>query len=308
MPIPVIAGFILGILSAFFFALYMLPQKFGKVDHTTYIWSMGIGVLLTSLLAYHLVHFIAPTRTNFPHASNWSQREIALLCGVVWGIGTLSFATAIQRIGLTLATPYKNTTGIIGTLVGLLVFQEYKSTDPWLAVGGSILIVAAAIIIGRTGHADTPRNSVLGGIGFSLLAAVCYASYLGPMKIVVRSVGYWEFTPWMGLGILITATSAVLLRPGGLRAFRNYSAGVLAASLLGGAAWTIALLCLAASMKMIDMSVAWALANLNTVPAVFFGIAFFHEVHVPTHWRTLALGLLAATVGTFMLGWALHPH
>ena len=100
----------------------------------------------------------------------------------------------------------------------------------------------------------------------------------------------------------------MLLRPGGLRAFRDYSARVLAASLLGGAAWTVALLCLAASMKMIDLSVAWSLAQLNTIPAVFFGIAFFREVHVPTHWRTLTLGLLAATVGTFLLGWSMNPH
>lgn len=307
MPL-IIAGFILGMLSAFFFALYMLPQKFGKVDHTTYIWGMGIGVLLTSLLAYQLVHVFAPTADNFPHPSNWTQRELALLCGVVWGIGTLSFAAAIQHIGLALATPFKNTTGVIGTLVGLVLFQEYKTTDPWLALGGSALIVGSAIIIGRTGHADTPRSSVQGGIGYSLLAAVCYASYLYPMRIVVRSVGYWEFTPWMGLGILLTATAAVLLRPGGVRAFRNYPVRVLAGSLLGGAAWTVALLCLAASMKMIDLSVAWALAQLNTIPAVFFGIAFFREVHVPTHWRTLVIGLLAATVGTFMLGWAMHAH
>ena len=104
-------------------------------------------------------------------------------------------------------------------------------------------------------------------------------------------------------------SAAVLLRPGGLRAFRaTIPPAYSLASLLGGTAWTVALLCLAASMKMIDLSVAWSLAQLNTIPAVFFGIAFFREVHLPTHWRTLTLGLLAATVGTFMLGWAMNPH
>ena len=159
MQITIIAGFILGILSAFFFALYMLPQKFGKVDHTTYIWSMGIGVMLTALLP--IARDSSRRRGRISRiASNWSQRGLAMLCGVVWGIGTLSFAAAIQRIGLALATPFKNTTGVIGTLVGLLLFQEYKTTDPWLALGGSILIVGSAIIIGRTGRADTPRSSV----------------------------------------------------------------------------------------------------------------------------------------------------
>ena len=305
MHILTIIGFAIGMLSAFFFALYMLPQKFGKVDHTTYLLSMGVGVMLTALLAELLMHILAPTPANFPHASNWTQRELALLCGVVWGVGTLSFAAAIQRIGLALATPFKNTTGVIGTLVGLLLFQEYKTTDPWLALSGSVLIVALAIIIGRTGRADTPRSSVSSGIGFSLLAAVCYASYLYPMKIVVKAIGYWDFTPWMGAGILLTAIAAVLLRSGGLQALRTYSPRVLANSLLGGAAWTIALLCLAASMKMINLSVAWSLANLNTVPAIFFAIAFFREVHLPTHWRTLTIGLIAATLGTLLLGWSM---
>lgn len=300
MNMLTIIGFSLGLLSAFFFALYMLPQKFGKVDHTTYLLCMAIGVLITALLG--------EAWAGFPHASTWPQRELALLCGVVWGIGTLAFAAAIGRIGLALSTPFKNTTGVMGTLIGLLLFQEYKTTDPLLVLGGSILIVSAAIIIGRTGRTDTPRSSVSAGIGYSLLAAVCYASYLYPMKIVVKSIGYWEFTPWMGLGILLTAGTAVLLRPGGLRAFRDYTPRVLGASLLGGAAWTIALLCLAAGMKMINLSIAWSLANLNTVPAVFFAIALFHEVHLPTHWRTLTLGLLAATVGTVLLGWSMGGH
>lgn len=296
MQMTIILGFVFGMLSALFFALYMLPQKLGKIDHTTYIWTMGVGVLITALIPYVWM--------GCPHASTWPQRGYALLCGVVWGVGTLAFATAIHRIGLALATPFKNTTGVIGTLVGLLLFHEYKTTNPWLALGGSILIVVAAILIGQTGHADTPRRSVLAGIGFSLIAALCYASYLYPMKIVVKAIGYWEFTPWMAAGILLTATVAVLARPGGVRAFRAYSPRLLASSLLGGMAWTIALFCLAASMDMVDLSVAWSLAQLNTVPAVFFGIVLFHEVHVPSHWRTLAIGLLAATVGTILLGFS----
>lgn len=296
MQLLIILGFLFGVMSAFFFALYMLPQKLGKVDHTTYLWSMGVGVMCTALLAYML--------TGCPHASTWPQRGLALICGLVWGLGTLAFAAAIQRIGLALATPFKNTTGIIGTLVGLLIFQEYRVTNPWMVLSGSILIVAAAIIIGRTGRADTPRQSSAAGIGFALLAAACYASYLYPMKIVVKEIGYWEFTPWMGAGILITATIAVLTRRDGVRAFRNYPPRVLASALLGGVAWTVALLSLAASMNLIGLSISWSLAQLNTVPAVFFGILLFHEVHAPTHWRTLTLGLVAAIVGTILLGFA----
>ena len=49
-------------------------------------------------------------------------------------------------------------------------------------------------------------------------------------------------------------------------------------------------------------AIAWSLAQLNTLPAVFLGILVFHEIHWTTHRRAIILGLLAATVGTVLLG------
>ena len=292
----IIFGFALGLVSALFFALYMVPQKIIKADHTSYVLAMGVGVLLTALIAHALAG--SPV-----HSVPW-QRAVGMLCGAVWGIGTLCFAAAIKRVGFTLATPIKNTTGVLGTLVGLIFFQEWRTTDPWLGLSGSVLIVAAAIIIGFTTDKDAPRGRTLAGVAFSLCAALCYASYLYPLKIVVQQIGYWEFTPWMAAGILLTASIAVLLRRGGVAMVRRMPLRHFALCLLGGAAWTIALLSLAASMNMVDLAVAWSLAQLNTIPAVFIGALFFHEVHFATHRTTLYLGLLVATAGTILLGLA----
>ena len=296
MHVTILLGFALGLASALFFAFYMLPQKLVKVDHVTFLWTMGVGVLLTALVPYAAV--------GFPHASSWWEKCAGLLCGAVWGLGTLSFAAAISRIGLTLSTPIKNTTGVLGTLVGLVLFQEWKTTDPWLGVTGSVLIVASALIIGRTGNSDTPRGHVLAGVGYSLLAALCYASYLYPLKLVVSRIGYWEFTPWMAAGILLTATIAVLFRRDGLHNLISYPPRVYGLSLLGGMAWAIALFSLTASMGMVDLSVAWSLAQLNTIPAVIIGSLAFHEVNFRIHRLSLCLGLLAATLGTLILGLA----
>ena len=124
MPIPIIAGFILGMLSAFFFALYMLPQKFGKVDHTTYIWSMGIGVL-HHRLARLSSSCISSRRRGRISRCPATGGSASWPCSAAWSGGSARcpFAAAIQHIGLALATPFKNTTGIIGTLVGLLALS-----------------------------------------------------------------------------------------------------------------------------------------------------------------------------------------
>lgn len=296
MHVTIIVGFTLGILSAVFFALYMVPQKIVKLDNTTFLWAMAGGVLVTALIPYAIV--------GFPRHGNMHYWGIGLLCGVVWCLGTLAFAAAIQRVGLALATPVKNTTGVIGTLVGLIGFQEWKTTDPWLCFSGSLLIVLAAIVIGMAGRRETPRHATVAGMLLALVAAACYASYLYPLKLAVGAIGYWEFAPWMGVGILLTATLAVLLRPGGWQDLRRCPPAHLAASALGGFCWTIALFCLIISMQMVDLSVAWSLAQLNTVPAVALGIILFHEVSVRTHWPKLVIGLLAAVVGTVLLGYA----
>lgn len=297
MNLPhLIFGFALGMMSALFFALYMVPQKIVKISNTVFLWMMSFGVFLTALVPYALA--------GFPMHSTWTDRALGILCGAVWGLGTLAFAAGISRIGMAVATPIKNTTGVLGTLVGLVIFQEWRTTNPWLGLGGSILIVAAAIIIGQTGNREQSRRHNMAGVGFSLLAALCYASYLYPLKVVVQRIGNWEFTPWMALGIVLTATVAMLLQPGSLRAVRSYPPRVFILSLLGGAAWAIALFSLTASMQMVDLSVAWSLAQLNTIPAVFLGSLVFHEMHFATHRRTIYLGLLTATAGTILLGWA----
>ncbi len=291
---PIVLGFVLGILSAVFFALYMVPQKFIKVDNTTFLWAMGIGVLICALVPYAIM--------GCPHRATLPMLGAAVTCGVVWCLGTLAFAAGIQRVGLALATPMKNTTGVLGTLVGLVAFAEWRTTSPVWCLLGSVLIVCAAIVIGVSGKAETPRRATLAGMGFALLAACCYASYLYPLKRTVAAIGYWEFAPWMAVGIVIMASIAVLARPGGLRDFRRCPLRDFAISALGGVSWTIALFCLIGSMALVGLSVAWSLAQLNTVPAVALGIVFFHEVPVRTHWPKLALGLLAATVGTILLG------
>ncbi|MHB9133599.1 MAG: GRP family sugar transporter [Armatimonadota bacterium] len=296
MHLTLIIGFILGILSAVFFALYMVPQKLARVDHTTFLWTMGMGVLITAFVPYAL--------HGFPAHSTLQEKGLAIMCGVIWGIGTLSLAASIQRIGLALATPIKNTTGVLGTLVGLVFLGEWKTTDPWFCLAGSMLIVLSAVVIGTTGKAEIPRRSTLAGIGLALVSACCYASYLYPLKLVVTSVGYWEFAPWMAAGIMVTATGAVLLRRGGVSQLCSYPLRAYGLSLLGGASWTIALFCLIISMTMVDLSVAWSLAQLNTLPAVFLGIMLFHEVDFRSQWGKVIMGLIAAAAGTILLGMA----
>lgn len=296
MPMFLIIGFLLGVLSALFFALYMVPQKVVNIDTTTYLWAVGAGVFIAACIAYALA--------GFPHTATLREQGLAVTCGLIWGLGTLAFAASIKRIGLALATPIKNTTGILGTLVGLVGFGEWRTTNPWLCLSGSLLIVASAIAIGLTGDRRLSRRASGVGIMLALVAALCYASYLYPFRLVLAAMGYWQFSLWMSVGILTTTTLAVLVRPGRLALFRSYPLRSYLLSALGGVSWISALYCLAASMELVDLSVAWSLAQLNTLPAVLIGIVVFREVHFPSHWRSITAGLAMAVLGTVLLGFS----
>jgi glucose uptake protein GlcU len=296
MSSSVTLGFIFGLLSAVFFALYMVPQKITRVNTTAYIWVMSLGVLAGAVGCWAVA--------GFPSFGTWGSRIDGLLCGVGWALGTTFFSAAIRRIGLSLATPIKNTTAVLGTLVGLVVLQEWRTTDPQLSALGSLLIVAAAILIGYTGDADVPLKQTWKGILYALAAALAYASYLVPLKRALATIGYWAFTPWMALGITVTATVVLLAQPGGLRSLNAWSLRSHSLSLLGGLAWVTAFLCLAASINLSGLAIAWPLSNLNTLPAVALGLLVFREVDMRKQWPKLLIGLGAALVGTVLLGMA----
>lgn len=291
MSLTVILGFIFGILSALFFACYMVPQKLVRQQTPTYLWWMSLGVLVTALIPFAML--------GFPMHADWPARGTALLCGIVWALGTLSFAAAIARIGLAQATPIKNTTGVLGTLVGLVVLSEWRTTDPILCLLGSVAIVGSAIVIGAA-TPSTPRPTSAIGVCYALGAAVCYASYLYPMKRVLQQVSYVEFTLWMAAGILLMSTVNVLVT----RHLRDVLAQPPRAALLamlGGVSWALALFCLAAGLNYAGLAIAWSLAQLNTVPAVFIGMFAFHEVRWASQWPKITLGLVAAVAGTLLL-------
>ncbi len=294
MSLEIVLGFTLGLVSAVFFAFYMVPQKLVVIETPAYLWVMSVGVLLTTAIPW--------AATGFPLAHSWVEPGYGLLCGVGWMLGTLAFAAGIKRLGLALATPIKNTTGVLGTLVGLLIFQEWRNTNPWLCFAGSVLVVTAAIVIGQTGKAKVSQHANIAGIIFALLAALAYASYLVPMKLAMKNIGVYAFAPWMAIGMVIMATVILLTQRGRLKLVLGYAPRVYFLSLLGGACWAIAFLTMAISVNYVGLSIAWALCNLNTVPAVFLGILAFHEISFRQQWVKITIGLLAAVAGTLLLG------
>jgi glucose uptake protein len=291
-------GFALALLSMVFFGLYMVPRKFSGLRNMEFVLSMAFGVLLTMLAAW----FISRNGSRSPVPAG--TMGYAFLCGPIWTLGMMAFTLAVDDMGLTLATPIKNTTAVMGSLVGLLFFRETLHTVAWMALAGSGLIVLCAVVIGQAGEGSDVHYSLSArGTVYSLIAAVFFAGYTYPLKVAMESgLDSYTIVLLMALGTLTTAALGQLLQGGSLlhwwrRPFPDHLHAGLAGSL-----WSLATLFMNAAIARIGLAVTWPITNLNTVIAVLIGAYFFREVHLGNHWRKLIQGVVFAALGVLLLG------
>ena len=209
-------------------------------------------------------------------------------------------------MGLALATPIKNTTAVMGSLVGLVFFHETRHTVAWLALSGGALIVLCAVVIGRTeDRSDAHFNISAIGVAYALLAAVFFAAYTYPLKAAM-SLGLDSYTIVLAMaaGTLSSAAAGQVVAGRSIRDWwlRPRADHLYAA--LSGAIWSAATLMMNAAIGRIGLAVTWPITNLNTVVAVAVGAFAFHEVHLEKEWKRLALAVGFAVLGVTLLGWS----
>ncbi len=290
-------GFALAFVSMIFFGLYMVPRKFCGLRHLEFVLSMSGGVLASMLVAWAL--YGDKSRSAPLAAYGW-----AALCGPIWTLGMVAFTVAVAEMGLTLATPIKNTTAVLGSLVGLLFFGESRHTTPWMALGGSVLIVACAVVIGQAGEgSETHFGVTRRGVIWSLLAAVFFAAYTVPLKLAMGlRLDSYSIVLGMAVGIGLAAAAGHVAGGGSPREWWRRPRRDHYFAALAGVTWSLATLFMNEAIRRIGLAVTWPVTNLNTVVAVGMGAWVFHEVHLERHRTKLAWGLVFAAAGVALLG------
>lgn len=300
-----ILGLVLAFVSMVLFGLYMVPRSHTTVSQPRFMLFMGAGTMASSLALGALF--------GGNLAVAWDLRLWAIAGGVVWGFGTVAYSTGVQKIGLSRSTPIKNTTAILGTLYGVLIFREFTLEDPAalvMAFAGSASIVLAAVLLGAVTspaeqHVPVPRGTFWAGVALSLTAAVCYSFYAIPLRHAVHAgLSPVGFLFYMGQGAFVGMAGAALLarRPSSLEDLTLEGWG---APVLAGVLWAAASACCNSAIKLVGLSIAWPIGNLNTLVAVAYGSWVLHEVRVREHRRELFWGLTAATAGVFLLAVAM---
>lgn len=294
-----LAGFGLATLALILFGLYMVPRKLTRLRDIQFSLSMCLGVVLTTAIMSLWRHGqLVPT--GDPHGL-W----LAFACGPIWYGGVLFYAMSVTQMGLSLSTPIKNTTAVLGTLVGLVYFGEWRETH-WLpCLAGALLVVLCAVILGRASDSNSSHRSSVNprGILAALGAAVCFAAYTAPFKLAQRAgLDTVTLVAYMGLGTLAGALVCFALIDRRWALWWRSGRRDHAMAMLCGLLWVLAVMLMAEAIKRIGLAITWPYTNLNTLVTVACGILLFHEISVRRFGKTIALGLATGIVGIALLG------
>lgn len=291
-------GYGLATVALVLFGLYMVPRKLTRLRDVPFVLSMCLGVIVTTT-ALSLARHGTPLLPVAPRLAG-----LAFSCGPIWYLGALFYSVSVTRMGLTLSTPIKNTTAVLGTIVGLAYFGEWRETHPVPALIGSALVVLSACLISRTGENDARRTNInAAGIVAALAAAVFFATYTVPFKLAQQAgLDTISLVAYMGWGTLAGALVAFAICDRQWRAWastpllEHFWAG------LCGALWVLSMLAMAEAILRIGLAITWPFTNLNTIVTIACGILFFHEVNVRKFWWLLLLGLAVGVIGVVLLG------
>ncbi len=288
-----VLGFGLALLAALAFGLYMVPRRFSTSSSWDFSTYMGIGIAAT--LAVPLIG----------GSGEFVLRGflLALLSGLVFALATHLFVLAVDRLGLTRATPVKNLAGVFGTLFGLTILAEYRSAGLLVVaqlVAGSLMIAVGAYLIGGVGapQADSAGGSArrqAAGFALAFLSAACFGFYLVPLRLSLplgSGLGYLG----MGIGTLVGLLAPRLVVGSPRWSGRDSWLGLLAGVLLA-----LGVLFGTPATRLIGLSVAWPLTQLNTFVALAAGLYWLHEFDARRERRRLALATLLTVAGIGLL-------
>lgn len=310
-------GIALAAVSSLPFAAYIMPRKLCKLRVVEYQFWLGLAVVPVCLLAVLFA--------GAPFGGSRDALLYSFVCGPIWVLGSLSYSSAVDRIGVARSTPVKNFAPAFASLYGIVLFGEYTIRDLrslGFAVGGLLLMTAAAWILGRasapeheTATAFSPnlseserRKALMWGFLFSLSAAFFYGLYAAPLKVSVAREGLDPFTACLYLGLGVLAAGIVVYW---VRERRLYpptpSRRDFMLSQMAGALWTPAQILGTLAMVHVAMSISWPTSNLSTLIAIAWGVFVFKEVHLEKHKGELVLSVLCYAAGVTMLVFA-APH
>jgi len=289
----IVLGYILAVTSALFHTLYIIPRKLSKQKPIYYIFYMGIGFLLSSVLlcivclCLHIeLDLVNPILIY------------AIIAGILSMIASISVVIAIDKIGLSRSNQWKNLQGPIGAMLIFLFFSEGTNTKILLLLIAIAAIFTSAILLTiKQGKEKIDKKGIL----YALIAAIAYGinalmrKYTSDANLIYEQQLYSSFFMFLSASVYILIKDKNIRKIGSIKKKDNKLA------ILAGAIYYFAVYFYIIAYKYIQGSIAYTIVQLNAVFTIFLGIFVFKELAFRKNWLRITIGTLLAVIGLFIL-------
>jgi drug/metabolite transporter (DMT)-like permease len=100
---------------------------------------------------------LVPAKTAFGNVTALGVGAILLVSGPVFGLAALVYYRGIQSLGLAKAYPVVNVFPLFSTLLAVLLLGERPH---WLAVAGTVVILAGVWLVSSTTEGSRPQSTL----------------------------------------------------------------------------------------------------------------------------------------------------
>lgn len=133
-----------GIVASVFFALNTIIYKVAaqKGNFSPYYGSFVFGIGIVLIFGLFLLF-----KPGFEF--EWKSSSLALVSGIVWGLGFLAVAIAIaQKADVARLAPIYNTNTLLTVLMAIIFLKEIpNASQTFRIVAGAVLIVIGSVLV-----------------------------------------------------------------------------------------------------------------------------------------------------------------
>ncbi len=304
-------GIILSLIGTIFHVSFMVPRHYCVCAVQYYYTSLTIGATFAGIV---IEYFSLLFGQHLGLPINSTTLLAGIILGITWAIACFTYIQGVGLIGLSRATALKNYTAVIGLLIGIIGFGEFRQMSRFmfeLVLFGCLIMMGAGAVLAHT----LPTGQLASankwrGILYSLVAAVFFAIYATEVKLVASRIMVVDHIPlatawggFLGASVLLYFTKG---RKGVIDWFRM-SAIEHCCAVVSGFLWLMGTYCMTAGIQLAGVGISWAVTPFGTVFSVLIGWKIFHEIE-PYQQRTkLLFGIIGSLASIILLLFIFKP-
>lgn len=287
-------GYVFGLISSLFFAIYIVPRKLTKINPIYFSVFMASGFFISSFFLYLLQ----------PYLGFNEKLDIKLLwgipAGIIWAISFVAFIKSIDLIGLSRSSQWKNLQGPIGIVLGLIVLNEQSHTNALFAILAGVAIFISAIFFSATNNKNKSKLN-LHGISLGVFSGVGFGIVSVLNKYITTNVGVYSQQVVWSFAIALSLTIYTYLNKNLRKNLKNINLKDINLGLLSGLIYLGASFFMLQSYLYLPISVGLTIIQLSIVWIIIIGVFVFKEIDIYKYWRKIMFGFLFAILGVLFL-------